>query len=499
VLHDVVRRAARAAPDSAALVAGGRTISFAELEDRVLRAAAWVEARSRPGDRVGVVGDNDPAWVDLYYGVPAAGRILVFLNHRLAPVELRSIAARAGIGVLVGAAAQLDRLGLDVPVAAFEAWDDEIGPVRPAASLATDDTAPAWIIYTSGTTARPKGAVLTHDAILAAVAVTAGARPAADDDVYVFPFPLCHVAGYNLVHHHARGRPVVLLSRFDAGAFITAVADHGGTSTSVAATMLSSLLDLVEADRDARAVAQRMRTIAYGAAPMPTATLRRASRVLRAGFAQGYGMTELAGNAVFLGPDEHRRGLAGESWLLSAAGRPGPGVQVGIGDDGEILVRSRQVMAGYWEDEAATAEALAGGWLHTGDVGRIDDHGYLYVVDRKKDVIVTGGENVSSLEVEQVLAALPGVRAVAVVGVPDPRWGENVCAVIAPTPGAGIDAETLVAAARVELAGFKVPRHIVVVDELPTNASGKIVKAELRHRLAADPSLLGARLSGGGG
>jgi len=174
-------------------------------------------------------------------------------------------------------------------------------------------------------------------------------------------------------------------------------------------------------------------------------------------------------------------------------------VQVGIGDDGEILVRSRQVMAGYWEDEAATAEALAGGWLHTGDVGRIDDHGYLYVVDRKKDVIVTGGENVSSLEVEQVLAALPGVRAVAVVGVPDPRWGENVCAVIAPTPGAGIDAETLVAAARVELAGFKVPRHIVVVDELPTNASGKIVKAELRHRLAADPSLLGARLSGGGG
>ena len=145
-----------------------------------------VEELGRPGDRVGVVGDNDPAWVDLYYGVPAAGRILVFLNHRLAPVELRSIAARAGVVTLIGAAAELDRLGLDVPTAAFEAWDDAIGPVPPAESLATDGSAPAWIIYTSGTTAEPKGAVLTHDAILAAVAVTAGARPAAADDVYVF-------------------------------------------------------------------------------------------------------------------------------------------------------------------------------------------------------------------------------------------------------------------------------------------------------------------------
>jgi len=503
LLHEALERVARRTPHAPALIAGGVTTSFVELATRARRTATWAAALTGPDDRIGVIGDNHRAWADTYYGVPAAGRTLVFLNHRLASPELRSIAARAGIRALVGAAAHVERLALDLPGATFESWDDELGRHAPAVDLAHDAAAPAWILYTSGTTAQPKGAVLPHSAILAAVSVTAEARPATDDDVYIFPFPLCHVAGYNLIHHHVRGRPVVLLPRFDAAAFIEAVARYGGTSTSVAATMLNGVLDLVEMDADALAVLRAMRLIAYGSAPMPAATLRRASRLIDVGFAQGYGMTELAGNAVFLGPDEHRRGLAGETQLLSAAGRPGPGVELRIVDDdgrevsagavGEILVRGRQVMARYWDDPAATAEALADGWLHTGDVGRRDDEGLLYVVDRKKDVIVTGGENVSSLEVEQVLAACPGVREVAVVGVPDALWGENVCAVIAPFPGATVDRAALVEAARAELAGFKVPRHLVIVDELPRNGTGKVIKAELRRLLSADPSLLGGR------
>ena len=503
LVHEVIERVARRTPDSAALIAGGVTTSFADLAARIRRTATWSAGLTDAGDRIGVIGENHRAWADLYYGVPAAGRILVFLNHRLAAPELRSIATRAGIRAVVGAAAHVERLGLDLPGATFESWDDELRRHAPASELASDAAAPAWILYTSGTTARPKGAVLTHSGILAAVSVTAVARPATDDDVYIFPFPLCHVAGYNLVHHHARGRPVVLLPRFDAAAFIEAVERHGGTSTSVAATMLSDVLDLVETDAGALATLRSMRLIAYGSAPMPAATLRRASRLIDVGFAQGYGMTELAGNAVFLGPEEHRRGLAGEAHLLAAAGRPGPGVEVRVVDDegrdtpvggvGEILVRGRQVMARYWDDPEATAEALVDGWLHTGDVGRYDDDGVLYVVDRKKDVIVTGGENVSSLEVEQVLASCPGVREVAVVGVPDARWGENVCAVIAPSVGAAVDRAAVVAAARAELAGFKVPRHVVIVDELPRNGTGKVVKAELRRWLAADPSLLGER------
>jgi acyl-CoA synthetase (AMP-forming)/AMP-acid ligase II len=500
VLHEVITHAP---PDAPALITGGRVTSFGELVDRVRRTATWVAAVSDPGDRIGIVGDNHPVWVDAYYGVPGAGRILVFLNHRLAAPELRSIAARAGLRVLIGASEHVGRLSLELPTVTFDDWEDEVQAFEPAGQLASDASAPAWIIYTSGTTAQPKGAVLTHAAILASVAVTAAARPATDDDVYIFPFPLCHVAGYNLVHHHQRGRPVVLLPRFDAAAFVEAVARHGVTSTSVAATMLTSLLDLAEADPAAQAALAAMRLIGYGAAPMPAATLRRASRLLDVGFAQGYGMTELAGNAVFLGPDEHRRGLAGEPHLLTAAGRPGPGVEVRVVDDagrdqppgrpGEILVRGAQVLAGYWGDDGATAEAFDGEWLRTGDVGRWDDEGFLYIVDRKKDVIVTGGENVSSLEVEQVLAACPGVREVAVVGVPDARWGENVCAVVASVPGTIVDRAALVGAARAVLAGFKVPRHVVFVDELPKNGTGKIVKAELRRWLAADPSLLEVR------
>jgi acyl-CoA synthetase (AMP-forming)/AMP-acid ligase II len=163
------------------------------------------------------------------------------------------------------------------------------------------------------------------------------------------------------------------------------------------------------------------------------------------------------------------------------------------GQAGEILVRAPQVMSGYWDDPAATAAALRSGWLHTGDVGRIDDEGLLHVVDRSKDVIITGGENVSSREVEDALHDAPGVGQVAVVGVPDPTWGENVCAVVVARPGQELDADALVASVRGRLAGFKVPRHVVVVDELPVNAAGKVVKADLRAWLAAAPDRLGPR------
>jgi acyl-CoA synthetase (AMP-forming)/AMP-acid ligase II len=214
-------------------------------------------------------------------------------------------------------------------------------------------------------------------------------------------------------------------------------------------------------------------------------------------------MTELSGNAVFLGPDAHRRGLDGDTWLLGAAGKPGPGVSVRVVDDGlddvpagvagEIVVAGDQVMAGYWEDPAHTGEALVEGWLRTGDIGRWDEEGWLYVVDRKKDIIVSGGENISSLEVEDVLHGCPGVREAAVVGVADARWGENVCAVVVARPGEHPDPAALVREVRRHLAGFKTPRHVVFCDVLPRNAAGKVVKAELRAWLAANPHLLGER------
>ena len=318
-------------------------------------------------------------------------------------------------------------------------------------------------------------------------------RIVADDEQYLLPFPLSHIAGFNVIHHHARMRPVVLMPRFDARAFVETVARHQVTAASLAATMLHSLLVLLDEEPELVSELGSLQLLAYGAAPMPVPLLRRGHDVLGVDFHSGYGMTELAGNAVFLDVAGHRRGLAGDDALLLTAGRPGPGVDLRLAEDGEILIRSPQVMVGYWDEPEATAATLVDGWLHTGDVGRFDAEGNLAIVDRKKDVILTGGENVSSLEVEQVLHELAVVGEVAVVGVPDPEWGENVCAVVVPRAGATVDPEALVAAARERLAGFKVPRHVVTVDELPKNATGKIVKQELRAWLTTHPELLGAR------
>ncbi|HZB72281.1 MAG TPA: AMP-binding protein, partial [Acidimicrobiales bacterium] len=262
-LHGVLEEAAVRSPDGPAVVQGRTTRTFAALADGVARLSAAVTSVSAPGDRVAFVGDNCLPWVEAYYGVPRAGRVLTFLNQRLAPAELRRALAASGTRVLLGEAGYVDPLRDAVPVALdlAELADRTATtpPVPPAAGTGPND--PAWLLFTSGTTGRPKGAVLTARSLLAAVEATLSGRPVADDDVYLFPFPLCHVAGYNLLVHHRRGRPVVLLPRFEPAAFVAAVAEHRVTTASLAATMLSSLLDHVEGTGAAGALGS-LRTIA---------------------------------------------------------------------------------------------------------------------------------------------------------------------------------------------------------------------------------------------
>jgi len=488
LLHEVVEQAAATAPDAVALIDGERSFTFAQLHRRVSRATAVMASIAEPGDRVAVIGANHHGWIDLYYGVPASGCSLVFLNHRLAPAEIDALVSRSGASVILGERSQLDRLSSDaVPKFDWQQWEEllsEEGAATSAAQRVIDDAdALAWLLFTSGTTAGPKGAMLSHRNVLAAVAASTAARPVDPDDVYVFPFPLCHVAGYNVVHRHSQLRPVVLVDRFDPGSFCRSVDEHRVTSTSLAATMLASLLDHLDEHPDQVRLLSSLRSIAYGASPMSATLLRRAHDLLGVDFAQGYGMTELAGNAVFLDAEAHRRGLLGEEHILRAAGKPAPGVELRLAENGEIMVRGEQVMLGYWNDPEATGSALADGWLSTGDIGRIDEQGYLSVVDRSKDIIITGGENVSSREVEDVLIAAPGVVRVAVVGAPDPHWGEMVCAFVVAADGDRFDEQAFVAHGRTQLAGFKIPKRVILIDELPVNASGKVLKNELRGRL----------------
>ena len=500
-LWEILDNAARAVADRTALVDGRRRFSFAELADLSNRVGALAAGCTRPGERIAIVSDNSASYVAALYGVPRAGAVLVHGNTRHTVEEIGSLVRRCGATVLLTDRGLTTRLeGLDAPslrqrLVLDDALDtggsDHAGTVPTVAGRRDGDL--AWLMYTSGTTAAPKGVMLTHRSLLAASLNTTMARPVADDEVYLFPFPLFHVAAYNVVHHHLRHRPVVLLPRFEPESAMAAIEAERVTSVSLAPTMLAMLLDHPERPRHDLS---SLRNVSYGAAAMPRELLLRCTTEWPAvGLSQGYGMTELSGNAVFLSPEDHRLAATTRPELLTAAGRPGPmaalrivahdGTDADPGQPGEILLRADQVCAGYFEDDDATAAAMGDGWLRTGDVGRIDAEGYLHVVDRVKDIIVTGGENVSSREVEDTLGTHPAVRQVAVVGTPDRRWGELVTAVVVPAdprrpPDLGDLRGTCGA-----MAGFKHPRRLVLVDELPTNASGKVDKRAVREAVAA--------------
>jgi acyl-CoA synthetase (AMP-forming)/AMP-acid ligase II len=508
LVDDVLDHGVRRSPSGPALITPAGALDFTALADRVHRLAAAIAARTAPGDRVAVLSENRAEMVECYYAVPRAGCVLAFANQRLAGPELATLLADADPRVLIAEPPLLDRLGTGLAALRSLAEvvvlaDGSSGAPTYEALLASGDPAwipavrhpdrAAWLIHTSGTTGRSKGAVLTHRNVTAGVVTGALGRPVLPDDVYLFPFPLCHVAGYNVLVQHLHGRPVVLPARFDADTFWDDADRHGVTTVSLAPTMLAMLLD----HHGGAPSGHTLRTVSYGASAIPDELLRRAVAELGCGFSQGYGMTELSGNAVFLDAALHRRGIEGEPHVLRTCGRPSPlvglrivdddGGDLPVGEAGEIVVRGDQVTVGYWRrpDDTATA-FLPGGWLRTGDVGRFDAEGLLAVVDRKKDLIVTGGENVSSLEVEDVLHRHPAVRAAAVIGLPDPTWGEAITAVVALRPGiVGDDAlaDELVATCRAALASFKKPRRVVFVEELPVGPSGKILKADLRRRL----------------
>ncbi len=501
-------------PDDPALITPDRTWTSGDLVQLIETQKRALDALAPPGAFIGVNADACAEYVALLYSVPASGRTLVPLNRRLAPGEIVAQLERANVNVVFGDPVD-GFTGVVIPIGDLTKPTDRATPQHQLTPAASSPDSVAWVIFTSGSTGAPKGVLITRGSVEAAVANTAQARPLADDDVYLYPFPLFHIAAYNVVHAHVRRRPVVLPSRFDAGTILDLIAAHQVTAISLTATMIRLLLDEI-ASSPGQVAPSTLRTIAYGAAPLTSTLLREAHDVFGCDFAQGYGMTELSGNAVFLGPDEHRAALAGDDRLLGAAGFAGPGIELRVVDPigdvvpwgvaGEVLVKGGQVCAGYLNDLAATREAIIDGWLHTGDIGTLHRDGLLRIVDRAKDIVVTGGENVASREVEDALATFPGVKATAVIGTPDDRWGEAVtaCVVIDDTArgefasvegeGDGRAAitwadEQLLAELQnhvtKSLASYKKPRRVCVLNALPVNASGKVDKVELRRLIAS--------------
>ncbi|MCF6387035.1 AMP-binding protein [Mycobacterium sp. MBM] len=471
LIHQLVTAAAGTAPDRTALIElDGTAVSFAQFDSQISERASWITEHSRPGDRIAVLADNSADYARLYYAVPRSGRILTMINQRLSVAEHLDQLRRIRPALVVGDARYLEPLGAAGDTVAFgDARWQQRSSMRPDTAVRAYD--PAWLLFTSGSTGVPKGVLHTHRSVTTAVRGTVAGRAVRPGGVYLLPFPMCHIAGYNMLVHHSVAATVLPVPAFRPESFVTAVNTHGVTSCSLAPTMLHSLLEYLSV---APVALPTLRDISYGSSAIPAALLRRAVERLGVGFHQGYGMTETGGNITFLGPADH---LSADPQVLRSAGRPHDEVHLQIAPDGEILVRGNQVAAQYWPDGPVAVD----GWLHTGDAGFIDAGGRLVVTDRLKDIIITGGENVSSREVEDVLSLHPGVAHAAVIGVPDEYWGEAICAVVVPEGGRRPDADELIGHVRTYLAGFKRPRHVLFVDDLPMTSNGKIAKTVLRE------------------
>ena len=477
-----------------------RVRTFGELDERANRVAnALVQAGLRPGERLAVLLKNTPEFFELLFGAARAGVVLVALNWRLAAPEIAEILTDAAPGLLVLGTEQLGlvpdqaRKGALVLEPSYEPWLAAAAPEPPDHAVRPDDV--VLQLYSSGTTGVPKGSRLTHANLAFTPLMGREFYGMGPDTVNMLVSPLFHIGGtgYALTAL-GQGGHTVLMTDVDPSGMIAAIETYRVTHAFVVPAVVRMLVTAAGIEDANLSSLQR---IAYGGAPMTEALLRRAMATLGCGFMAVYGMTETAGTVACLQPQEHDP-HGSRAGLLRSIGRALPWLEIDIVDPesgrstvpgavGEIWVRAGQNMAGYWNRPDETAATLASdGWLRTGDAAYRDEEGYLYLHDRIKDMIISGGENVYPAEVESVLAGHPTIADVAVIGVPSQRWGETVKAVVVPAEAATTVEADLIAYARSHLARYKCPTSVDVVDALPRNATGKVLKKVLRERYWAN-------------
>lgn len=491
-----------------ALIAGDRRLTFAEVEDESNRlAAAFLALGLQKGDRVAILLPNSPEFVCADFALIKAGLVRIPLNPRLAPPEIEYIIQDSGAAVVLFGTefnaiftAMKDRLpdvrhfitlGDVVPDwARSYASVRDLGSPAPVAVDVTDDDN-YMILYTSGTTGRPKGALTNlRSRWVTLFHVYANEDFVGKNDVMLHVASLAHGSGTKVLPHYVKGACNILMPKFTIEDFCRVVQDERVTTTWMVPTLVGMLLDF--ADRDSYDLSS-LRTVVYAGAPMPAERLKEALRAFGPIFVQVYGLSEAPQPDLVLPKEDHKvEGTEAEVARLASAGRPALGALVKVvredGSEvardkteiGEIIIKGEHILTEYWNKPEATAEVIRDGWFYTGDLAVVDAEGYVFIVDRTKDMIISGGFNVYPREVEEALYKHPAVRECAVIGVPDDTWGEAVKAVVALRPGMTATAAELIEFCKDRLAGYKKPRSVDFMDDLPKSPNGKILKKELR-------------------
>jgi fatty-acyl-CoA synthase len=468
-------------------------LTYAELHDRARAMAVGLDALGLvPGDRVAIVSPNSARFLAAYFGVSGFGRILVPINFRLGADEISYIVEHSGSALVlydpemeeatsrVGAARRICLDGIDDA----ELFDPTSARRTDPMGWTPDEEATCSINYTSGTTARPKGVQLTHRNCWLNAATFGWHVGVSDRDTLLHTLPMFHANGWGMPYAvTGMGGQHVIQRKIDGEVILSRIEDEGVTLLCAAPAVVASILVASEARRaEGRPLPLHKVRIVVAGAPPPSKTIERVESELGWEFIQIYGLTETSPLLTInrapaewddLGADERAR-------RLSRAGVPALGVRMAVSEDGEVLARSNHVFAGYWDQAEESAKALDGGWFHTGD-GGFEDGPYTVISDRKKDVIITGGENVSSIEVEDVLYQHEAVAEAAVIGVPDEKWGETVLALVVLRPGSTATEQDLIEHCRARIAHFKAPRAVEIREVLARTATGKLQKYKLRQ------------------
>ena len=490
---EALARHAAERPDQVALRFEDRVTDYATFDRHATQIANGLLGMGlNKGDRVAYVGKNSDWAVELALGTARAGMVLVPVIWRLAPAEVDGILQDSGAGVLFVEPAFARDFAVEQVIVmddSFPRWRDAQSDAPPPVTVTEDDV--VLQLYTSGTTGAPKGVMLSHangiqqrqkqiDAQVAWLLADPG-------DTTIIAMPYGHIGGVGVALGAVNsGQELIIHAEYDAGDVMDAIAAHRVRRLFLVPAAIGLMLQHPKA---ATADFSSIETLSYGASPIPLPLLQQAVDRIGCGFVQVYGMTETWGSIVALPPEDH---LPGREHKMTAAGKALPGVELKIldedgnelppGEIGEVAIRSPNNTRGYWNKPEESAKALIGdGWLRTGDAGILDEEGYLFIQDRIKDMIITGAENVYPAEVESAIYGHPAVADVAVIGVPDPKWGEAVKAMVVLKPGHEADAAGIITHARERIAGFKCPKSVNFIDALPRNPSGKILRRSLRE------------------